>query len=250
MKTWTSAVSHFEEKAERFDPERYGNGPAEVLVTLLVRLEQYVEAIRVFRRYLMSFAPEDLSCPSLLHLCQMAGDFEQLKQVAKEQLGPVELHGSSCTEKGRRKKEEGRRNNCSPKRLTPLRRRRLQPSPTGQRNLPRCGCTGADPRRPLSRQSTNPPHACRALCGYAPTAAYTRPYARATAASTGKGSNVASARCNRSWRRARSAGSAVACGPAASSAIVIADTATSKGRSPASICSRSMTTEVSMSPRG
>ena len=83
------AVSHFEEKAERFDSERYGNGPAEVLVALLIRLERYREAIRVFRRYLMNFAPEDLACPSLLQLCQMAGDFEQLKQVAKEQSDPL-----------------------------------------------------------------------------------------------------------------------------------------------------------------
>ena len=47
------AIRHFEEKAERFDPERYGNGPAEVLIGLLIRLERSDEAIGVFRRYLM-----------------------------------------------------------------------------------------------------------------------------------------------------------------------------------------------------
>jgi hypothetical protein len=83
------AIAHFEEKAERFDPERYGNGPAEVLIGLLIRLEKPAEAIEIFRRYLMKFAPEDLSCPSLLQLCQMAGDFEQLKEVAKEQQDPL-----------------------------------------------------------------------------------------------------------------------------------------------------------------
>ena len=60
----------------------------------------------------------------------------------------------------------------------------------------------------------------------------------------------ASARCSRSWRRARSAGSDVACGPAASSAIVIAVTATSNGSVNGSIFSRSITTEVSSTPFG
>ena len=56
---------------------------------LLIRLERYDDAINAFRRYLMDAAPEDLSCPSLLQLCQMAGDFEQLKEVAKEQSDPL-----------------------------------------------------------------------------------------------------------------------------------------------------------------
>jgi hypothetical protein len=83
------ALRYFEEKAERFDPEQYGNGPAEALVELLIRLEKYDEAIRVFRRYLTHFAAGDLSCPSLPQLCQMAGDFEQLKEVAREQSDPL-----------------------------------------------------------------------------------------------------------------------------------------------------------------
>ena len=37
----------------------------------------------------MDAAPEDLSCPSLPQLCQMAGDFEQLKQVARQQSDPL-----------------------------------------------------------------------------------------------------------------------------------------------------------------
>lgn len=65
-----------------------------------------------------------------------------------------------------------------------------------------------------------------------------------------KGSKAASARCNRSCRRARSSTSRVACGPAASSAMVIALTASSIGSCSASRCSRSMTTDVSMIPRG
>jgi len=41
------------------------------------------------RRYLMDAAPEDLSCPSLLQLCQMGRDFEQLREVAKQQSDPL-----------------------------------------------------------------------------------------------------------------------------------------------------------------
>jgi hypothetical protein len=83
------AVRHFDGKAARSDRDRDGYRPAEVLVELLIRLERYDDAIGAFRRYLMDAAPEDLSCPSILQLCQMAGDFEQLKQVAKQQSDPL-----------------------------------------------------------------------------------------------------------------------------------------------------------------
>src|SRR5918997_5111944 len=77
-----------------------------------------------------------------------------------------------------------------------------------------------------------------------------RPKARATAVSTGMGSKVASALWRLSWRSARSAGSSVACGPAASSASVTAEIASSSGSVSRSIRSRSMSTEVSIRPRG
>lgn len=79
------AVGHFDAKAARSDPDRDGRRPAEVLVQLLVRLERYGDAISAFRRYLLDAAPDELSCPSLVQLCQMAGDFEQLTDVAKQQ---------------------------------------------------------------------------------------------------------------------------------------------------------------------
>jgi hypothetical protein len=83
------AVTHFDEKAARFGPERYGSRPAEVLIELLIRLERYDEAINAFKRYLSDVPAEGLSGPSLLQLCQMAGDFEQLKHVAKQQDDPL-----------------------------------------------------------------------------------------------------------------------------------------------------------------
>jgi len=83
------AVRHFAEKAAASDADRDGYRPAEVLVELLIRLERYEDAINAFRLYLMDAAPEDLACPSLLQLCQMAGDFGQLKQVAKQHSDPL-----------------------------------------------------------------------------------------------------------------------------------------------------------------
>jgi hypothetical protein len=83
------AVKHFDDKAASSDVNRDGYRPAEVLVELLIRLERYDDAIKAFRRYLMDAAPEDLSCPSLPQLCQMAGDFEQLREVARQQSDPL-----------------------------------------------------------------------------------------------------------------------------------------------------------------
>ena len=83
------AIQHFDDKAAASDPDRDGSRPAEVLVGLLVRLGRYDDAISVFQRYLIDVGPEGLSCPSLLLLCQMAGDFEQLRQVAKQQSDPL-----------------------------------------------------------------------------------------------------------------------------------------------------------------
>jgi hypothetical protein len=84
-----SAVQHFEQKVADLDPDQYGSGPAEVLVQLLTRVSRYDDAIKAFRRYLADVETEELSCPSLLQLCQMAGDFEQLKQVAQQQSDPL-----------------------------------------------------------------------------------------------------------------------------------------------------------------
>ena len=82
------AVRHFEAKAEAFASE-YPNRPAEVLVQLLVKLENYERAIEVFQRYLMDVPAEHLRSPALPQLCEMAGDFKQLERVAREQQDPV-----------------------------------------------------------------------------------------------------------------------------------------------------------------
>jgi len=94
------AVKHFDEKAAASDANRDGYRPAEVLVELLTRVERYDDAVSAFRRYLMDAAPEDLSCPSLLQLCQMAGDFGLLKELAKEQSDPLGYLAALIQRKG------------------------------------------------------------------------------------------------------------------------------------------------------
>ncbi len=83
------AIAHFAAKADGCDPDRDGFRPAEVLVELLTRLGRHDEAIRSFRRYLADAPPDQLSCPTLPQLCELAGDFEQLKEVAQEQSDPL-----------------------------------------------------------------------------------------------------------------------------------------------------------------
>jgi hypothetical protein len=85
-------------------------------------------------------------------------------------------------------------------------------------------------------------------CPTARAAANIRPYMRAASPSKGKGSHVVLAHCSRSWRRARSSWSSVACGPAANSARVMVEIADSSGSDAGSITSWSITTDVSRSP--
>jgi len=54
-------------------------------VGLLSRLERYPEAIRVSMEHLKDVDPNQQACPSVLQLCQWAGDFEQLRKIASEQ---------------------------------------------------------------------------------------------------------------------------------------------------------------------
>jgi hypothetical protein len=83
------AVAHFEARAAAADLERDGSRPAEVLVQLLSRLGRHADAIKAFRRNLTDAPPERVSCPNLAQLCEMAGDLEQLKEVARQNSDPL-----------------------------------------------------------------------------------------------------------------------------------------------------------------
>jgi len=79
-----AAIAHFEGKVAEADPDRDGTAAAELLVTLLCRLERYPEALEAFRKYLAEADPSYLRCPSMLQLCQLAGDFDALKRTSQE----------------------------------------------------------------------------------------------------------------------------------------------------------------------
>jgi len=75
------AVAHFRGKiAESGDPVT----AAEVLIDLLVRLRRFEEAIQVSLEYFPDPGRASMNCPSVLQLCQMAGDHEKLRSVARE----------------------------------------------------------------------------------------------------------------------------------------------------------------------
>lgn len=80
-----SALNHFRNKLERADSPELAGMTAQVLVGLLTRLERYAEAIEISSEHLRDVPPSQLACPSLLQLCEMAGDYDRLKNTAREQ---------------------------------------------------------------------------------------------------------------------------------------------------------------------
>lgn len=79
------AIAHFRDKVAAGDPNEVGSGPAQVLVDLMTRLKRYPEAIAASVEYLREINPAQLACPSAFQLCQMAGDYDQLMRLAREQ---------------------------------------------------------------------------------------------------------------------------------------------------------------------
>jgi hypothetical protein len=73
-----ACIEHF------FGKVREGDASAQVLVALLTRLKRYQEAIDVSLKYLSQTAGEQLVCPTVPQLCQLAGDYARLKQIARE----------------------------------------------------------------------------------------------------------------------------------------------------------------------
>jgi len=79
-----ACIEHFVSKVRAADPSLTGTAPAQVLVALLTRLKRYREAIRISLDYLSQTAGEHLVCPTIPQLCQLAGDYARLKQIARE----------------------------------------------------------------------------------------------------------------------------------------------------------------------
>jgi hypothetical protein len=79
-----ACIDHFLAKVRASDPAETGTAPAQVLVALLARLKRYSEAIQVSLHHLSQTAGEQLLCPTVPQLCQMAGDYARLKELARE----------------------------------------------------------------------------------------------------------------------------------------------------------------------
>jgi hypothetical protein len=82
-------VAHFRAKAEQSQPEEGETQPAEVLVNLLLRLNRPKDAVAVGRKYLAGSGHRRLSCPGLPELCERAGDYQTLAELARDQNDPV-----------------------------------------------------------------------------------------------------------------------------------------------------------------
>jgi hypothetical protein len=79
-----ATIAHFRKKIADNDPAQTGTAPAQVLVALLVRLQRYPEAIQISLEHLSDIAAEQLACPPVLQLCQLAGDYPLLRKIARE----------------------------------------------------------------------------------------------------------------------------------------------------------------------
>jgi len=76
------AVAHFRKKAALPSSDIDATGPAQVLVLLLTRLKRYREALEVSLEYLGDHQNQ-VGCPSIPQLCQLAGDNDSLREVAR-----------------------------------------------------------------------------------------------------------------------------------------------------------------------
>ncbi len=84
-----AGLAHFRAKVEANPVEEAGTGPAEVLVQLLLRLGRPAEALGVARRHLAAADGQRLGY--VAELCQKAGDYGTLAEVAREQNNPVQF---------------------------------------------------------------------------------------------------------------------------------------------------------------
>lgn len=79
-----AAMHYFQAKIKRNDDPLSSIQSAQVLVGLLVHRERYREAIEISLEHLNGIPAHQLACPTLFQLCQLAGDSERLKQLARE----------------------------------------------------------------------------------------------------------------------------------------------------------------------
>jgi hypothetical protein len=79
-----AAIAHFKDKTLAQDDPIRAIQSAQVLVGLLIRHERYREAADISLEHLSGIPPSQLACPTLFQLCQLAGDTDRLKVLARE----------------------------------------------------------------------------------------------------------------------------------------------------------------------
>lgn len=82
-----AAIAHFRGKIDAAGDDRESSAAhvaAQTLVNLLVRLGRFDEAIDISARYLAGLAEGSLFCPSIAQLCQRAGDWRRLADIARD----------------------------------------------------------------------------------------------------------------------------------------------------------------------
>lgn len=77
-------LAHFRRKIDTCDPRVAGTAPAQALVNLLVRIGRAGEAADVASEHLSETDPQFLTCPNALQLCQLAGDYRRLAELARQ----------------------------------------------------------------------------------------------------------------------------------------------------------------------
>jgi hypothetical protein len=75
-------IDHFRKIMDAADKDMVGTAPAQFLVNFLVRMQRFEEALGIAMEHLKD--ERDLTCPSPIQLCRMAGNYDRLKELAKE----------------------------------------------------------------------------------------------------------------------------------------------------------------------
>lgn len=79
------AIEHFRGKLPRKTGENDDSNPAQVLVSLLARIERYPEAVDISLQHLTGIDTAQLTCPTVFQLCQLGGDYKRLKEISRSQ---------------------------------------------------------------------------------------------------------------------------------------------------------------------
>ncbi len=74
-------VDHFRKKLV---DSAAGNWPAQILINLLVRVDRFREALDISLEYLPGAHASEIACPTAQQLCELAGDFDRLAELARE----------------------------------------------------------------------------------------------------------------------------------------------------------------------